>query len=452
MKIVIFILFISFSSLAQSPEKLLQTILNPPNACSTSSHCENFHASSCESKDFAYDGTSSIRSDEEWNEKLKNGKEQIRGPLERELLSKYQKLNSDEWNEYLSFLNVEPCAMSECQSRVSALHADRLIESAVTFRKQTSIFQKKVEPQGKDFVEILGMTSFYEKQKTILLDSVRYKEDEEKMLSMVTGIKDALKAKIREMISDQEKQKELFDKLDKTTFKGFGCGDNDHLQSYFDEGAFNTRLEDGRREITYCAGNFRKTGSSFNLAYLLAHEFSHSIDPCSVRPKDTSKMDRVFLESQHPFSNVIACLRSPDSVKADWSEDFYDQNVPSQTLCMEDQISESFSDWMAAEVVPGFIRKLHPNLSTENYKEGFMNISRTLKCDVEISHSGGVDSHPKPVARINSIMMTNRSIRDAVGCGEVETSKVQCTGKNDLSTLRPPPKKIKKGPFPGLQF
>lgn len=452
MKIVIFILLISFNSLAQSPEKLLESILRPEEACSTTNHCENFHQASCEDRDFAYDGTSSVRNQGEWDQKVQKVKEKVRGPFAKEIKASYDKLNDEEWKEFVESLNLEACEKSKCADRISEHHADQMIKASISPRVKTSIFDSDFVPQGKDFVKILGINPAYEKVKAEILETIRFKEDEDKMLSMVSGIKDAIKAKITEMIPDENKRKELFANLDKTSFKGFECADNDLLQSYFMTGAFNTKMEDGKKVITYCGGNFRENGSSFNLAYLLAHEFTHSIDPCNFRPKDISKVERSFLESQHPFSNVIACLRSPDSVGADWSEDFYKQNVPSQTLCVEDQIGESFSDWMAAEVVPDFIAKRYPKLSTENYKQGFMNISRTLKCNEAIKHTGRVEEHPRPEARINNLMMANRKIRKAVGCGEIETAKVQCDGKNDISTLRAPASKKKSGPLPDFKL
>jgi hypothetical protein len=469
MRILIFYAFISLSLWAQTPELILKSALSPEDeTClekiETTDHCQDFHRAGCEEEKFQFDGTNEVRTEKSWEMRVKEGTRLTEKELQDELKIGLKNLSESEWSSYLSLKKrdskcVKYPASVECLNELSLREASEILDRLTSPKKAPAhgfldpVEEEKEEPQ---ILQKLKISQLEKKYNLKLLDRIRYKDDEEKMKKMAIELKDQLTQKIFTYITDESQRKIILSRLEKTEFTGFECGGNDHLKSYFVKGAFNTKELDKSQKIGYCAGNFSANNSAFNMAYLLVHEFAHSIDPCNLRPTDKSKFDRVFLESQHPFSNVISCLRSPDSIGAEFSDAMFSPEYPNSVFCRQDQITESFSDWLAAEVVPGYIQKVYPNLKESDYKQGYLNISRTLSCKKQPRMNGhseiqAVSEHPKPESRINRLMMANPEIRKSVGCKESDQKITYCNGANDSSKLRPPGKRAYSKPtFPTL--
>ncbi len=449
--------FISLSLWAQTPELILKSALSPEDeTClekiETTDHCQDFHRAGCEDEKFQFDGTNEVRTEEEWQMRVKEGTRLTEKELQEELKIGLKKLSESDWNSYLSLKKRDSkCgkypATQDCINDLSSKEATEIVQRLVSPKKAPAVLLDLKKNKDKEESLVLRKLKISELEKRYsskLLDRIRYKDDEQKVKKMAIELKDELIQKILTYITDESQRKIILSRLENTEFSGFECEGNDHLKSYFFKGAFITNELDKRHTVSYCGGNLSTNNSAFSMAYLLVHEFSHSIDPCNLRPTDKSKFDRVFLESQHPFSNVIACLRSPDSVEADFREEMFNPESTNDVFCRNDQIAESFSDWLAAEVVPSYIKKVYPNLKASDYKQGYLNISRTLSCVAQInstSFNPPVPIYPSPSNRINRLMMANPQIRKSVGCKESAQRITYCNGANDPSKLRPPVKK-----------
>ena len=104
-----------------------------------------------------------------------------------------------------------------------------------------------------------------------------------------------------------------------------------------------------------------------------------------------------------------------------------------QNFCSPDQISETFSDWMAAEITPDYIDKNFPKLTTEQKRFGYSNIWRG-DCTNE-SHSGAADPHPHIIDRNNRILLPQPKIRSQMNCPQPLKDRVYCTVGNRTSNL-----------------
>jgi hypothetical protein len=180
------------------------------------------------------------------------------------------------------------------------------------------------------------------------------------------------------------------------------------------------------------------------IASIIAHELSHSIDPCRIQygPEDAgfkysrgdkNKGDVKKAEKEYPVPNVISCLRDDKSVgainmadfhangdcpdKEDFPQDGASLNgAPPKNICT-DQLTESFPDWMAAEVLPKYIES-NFKLTAEQYRAGYANVHR-LGCQntpYQLSSSCRFDPHPTTEDRVDSILLVNPDVRRQMGC------------------------------------
>jgi hypothetical protein len=157
-----------------------------------------------------------------------------------------------------------------------------------------------------------------------------------------------------------------------------------------------------------------------------------------------SAKDLAGREAQFPFTGVISCLRSPDSVGAKvfppppafggFTSSPYPMPAPGPgednftpppmpvtvpDFCSNDQIGESFADWTAAEITPKYLKEKHPELTREQFRYGYTNIFRGMCSNVNPASPGGMmgpDVHPDVRLRANRIILASPEIRKQMGC------------------------------------
>jgi hypothetical protein len=250
-----------------------------------------------------------------------------------------------------------------------------------------------------------------------------------------------------EKVPDPERRRQMRQRIEGIVFAGTECGE-DRLEDFFQQGAFFTRGRepDFKGSIRFCKGSLAGSRSAIRTAFILAHEISHSIDPCNLPVKPGTPLDRKALDAQTALPEVVACLRSTEGPTAKWDASNYDPanpNGPSAdiALCWKDQISETFADWMAGEVFPDYLRDQWPNLSPAQVRAGLVSIVHSLKCRKEYRPNeqyGEIQSRYVPESsRINRIMLANERTRQAIGCGE-SGSSAHCRIGMDASILAPP--------------
>ncbi len=93
--------------------------------------------------------------------------------------------------------------------------------------------------------------------------------------------------------------------------------------------------------------------------------------------------------------------------------------TPDSPFCTGDQIGETFSDWIAAEVLPEYMSLHYPDLTEKQYRLGYSNVFRGScnHANPEQSFmSAGLDVHPEESDRVNKIILTHPKIRKQMGC------------------------------------
>lgn len=296
----------------------------------------------------------------------------------------------------------------------------------------------------------------------ISADMVTRFKSEMKTDELETKVRDKVFPQVRRLliesvaknVSDPELRKKLVGKIKSIRYEGSNCSeDMTGVESISGLMIPNAFYHPTKNIFKYCIGMGALNQSEFQLAYVIAHELTHSIDPCciGVGPKEYTfqyKKDASLeqAQGQHPFGGVLACLRTKESVGArnflvESTASYYPglaatsgmlgQSPKFEDFCNQDQIGEAFSDWMASEITPEYIESMHPSLNKDQMRIGYSNIFRggcSPGSDVENTHVSFMpDVHPESKARINNVILMQPKIRAQMGCSKTVEGRKYCS-------------------------
>lgn len=179
------------------------------------------------------------------------------------------------------------------------------------------------------------------------------------------------------------------------------------------------RTSDEKSRIRIGGAMLFTVQSEYNLAFTLAHELAHSIDPCELRE---AKIDILS------YKELNACFGVSET-------DLTAECKP------EGKISEIFSDWMATHIVVDILNRRFRELSNDQLRTAIYNSVRDL-CSFEPEGSSSTiaktendhneknsseknnyilsSDHPSPSFRVNHIFSMHPTIRKYLGCKEYQ--------------------------------
>jgi hypothetical protein len=307
-------------------------------------------------------------------------------------------------------------------------------------------------------------------------------------------VKALLLAKIKQMVKDPKVRKNLTDKVKSIRYESSDCsgGGGSNVPGLLMPNAF---YNPAQNNFNFCSGMTLQNKSEFLMAFVMAHELSHSIDPCCITqgPSDFSFRfpeggTRAEAEAAYPIQGVIACLRSDQSIKARAADQVpqiapgaggyggygnygnygnygggmgggIGQSQPQpQTpqpfagFCQNDQITESFADWMAAEITPEYIAKNYPKLTSEQSRFGYSNIWRGSCMDDATARQIAIaDPHPAQGDRSNRIILVQPKIRAQMNCPKMPPrGTVYCRPPGSKNASVPVPEPTPKPDMEGV--
>jgi hypothetical protein len=279
--------------------------------------------------------------------------------------------------------------------------------------------------------------SIADEQKALVPKSI-IKNIEQNVYPKVLAL---LKARIRSLPIAHKQKNSILNKIGSVKFAGADCtavgAANSQLAQAFLPNAF---YNPENNTFAFCLGYLRISTSEFNIVHTIAHELSHSIDPCSISSKTSvvpvsKKFSNTKIDDSYLRKNFISCLRSSRSAGAKHFQD----DAPLATnpaegsayndtarLCGKDQINETVADWFAAEIVSEYSENHLTNLSVAQKQAGFANIMRPTCLEVLETE----DRHPSAVDRINGILLTQPKLRAQMGCDGDVPNKNYCSLDN----------------------
>ncbi len=167
---------------------------------------------------------------------------------------------------------------------------------------------------------------------------------------------------------------------------------------------FYERLANGDMRMRVGGAYLLSAKSWFNLVFTLAHEFAHSIDPCELRAADLSIP---------AYDRIYACFLQNGLIAARKTRQECGEN---------DQLSETFADWMAVQVVAEALSHFSTEFHGNQLANAATNSVRDLCEQGESPSELNLDLHPSPEIRIDRIFGHNPRIREVLGCGPVTPS------------------------------
>lgn len=277
-------------------------------------------------------------------------------------------------------------------------------------------------------------------------------------------IKKLLINKVSSLPIDEKQKSILTKKIQGIYFKGTDCSDNLYSSALDEVFVANGFYQPTENSFTVCKGYLGESFSDFSLAGLIAHELAHSIDPCQLqyapegfRVNYSNALNASTVAREYPVKGLIACLRSEKSVHARYyipenkesarpslaSSKQASANASSgpqeeeHDVCHNDHITESIADWFAAEVATDYIQSNHPQLTKNQWINGFANYGRDL-CGTDIDAEAALSEdqtrlpeHPTGAARVNKILLMQPQVRKKMGCKPAQSqSAIYCDASN----------------------
>ncbi len=179
------------------------------------------------------------------------------------------------------------------------------------------------------------------------------------------------------------------------------------------------RRADGRTRLRVGGAYLFTVKSRFNMIFTLAHELAHSIDPCELKAVSTVPP---------AYSGLTSCFLRGGYIA---------RRTTRQECGDNDQVSETFADWVAVQVTSQALKKFSTEFAGPELVSAATNAVRDL-CDQEESDFElDLGNHPSPQVRIERIYGNNALIRETLGCGPPNPAWEYC--EFNSTTTQPKP-------------
>ncbi len=163
-------------------------------------------------------------------------------------------------------------------------------------------------------------------------------------------------------------------------------------------GVFYERTLAGQTRIRVGGAYLFTATSWFNLLFTLAHEISHSIDPCELRAQEVSipaydRVTRCFVRT-----GLVAVRANPHECSDN------------------DQTAETFADWLGVQLMSDAFQKYSTEFDARQLRHAITNSVRDLCESDEAFFEEDLSLHPSPKIRIDRIFGQNPKVREILGC------------------------------------
>ncbi len=330
-----------------------------------------------------------------------------------------------------NFEDENACKPPNNNRNCISLIVDRMIESyklkefGPEVMSDASFFSGDSFATGKLMIDeryLSVVSRIAEEQKSLVPSALLTKVEKE----IFPKTKELLKSRIRSMSIKPAEKTRMLEKIEATKYDGSDCSEVTDTTGIAPAFLPNAFYNPAKNSFKFCLGYFRASDSEFNIVHTIAHELSHSIDPCqfsdgsSIAPF-TQRKSNAEVEDTYLRKNFLSCLRSKHSVGAKHLRDDTPMPISSteslvyndtQRLCGGDELIEAVPDWFAAEVLADYSESYFEKLTKKQKQRGFSN---TLRATCRETRNDG-SQHPKSRDRINGLLLVHPKIRAQMGC------------------------------------
>jgi hypothetical protein len=436
-------------------------IIHHTNAAEQSGLCENLSRFSC-APGTQNDGTG----DSTTKDPLDTSATALLDSKKDVILSRFHDLLNDPDNAYIKKLSysaagladapqcnsTEPQQIRKCESDLDtallSMTKRQLLGVNVASAGHYQLPGAKISDKQLFFENAIIKKTFDDFEKDFGITLERPKVEAKIRDKIFPEVKKLLAKKINSLSISEEQKKFMMEKVKSIYYAGTDCEEMaGGLAKSMLPNAFYDPL---KNHFKVCKGLLNQSDSDFHLVGVIAHELAHSIDPCGITIgpekdalvyKNDTELDK--MDKEYPISGLIACLRSEKSIAAKNFDasgmnsagnpatyGIYQQNSSGKkvyTYCNNrDQVGEAVSDWFSAEVTVDYIEANHPNLTKEQWQIGFSNIYRPICFDTNTIQMWMADVHADTPRRIDSVILTNKSVREKMGCTKPHSKYSYC--------------------------
>lgn len=402
-------------------------------------HCEDLARATCE-QGSGVDATGKVFNENDVHKKAKD----FAAKTAPALKEKFAQLLDNPKDQQFRDLSEMALGLDNAECRVSAANDGRICRDK-TLNALVSLAQK--ESLGIGMAPLDLSASFGDIEQ--LLNDPAYKKIRDEYLAQSTKdltdpnlskkigedifpkVQKNLVERIEQINMPEKVKKQIVEKIKSIKFEGTNCNNFDlgpgRISPVFVPNAF---VEPLKNRMAYCSGLMLQSDSEFQMVMVIAHELTHSFDPCMIQGISDGRAFRYDkakgnLEEQYPIKKILTCLQGDRSMQA-VRNPVKPKIAP---FCEDHQLKESFCDWMAVEVLSGYMEK-HHHLNAQQYRDGYANVTRNFCSSFKRYAGNDPSGHPKFEKRINNILMVQPKVRTQMKCPALPDSLVYCSEEN----------------------
>lgn len=441
-----FFLFLSATAFCGSEPSISRGPSNQPPIC------EDFAKFTCQHK-------VSILAEKNYNEFLNKVQNRYLEILDAELV----KYPLSELLAKTGLKKPEECASEKISENCHTALKRELDESASEIQKyflgKESKYSDPNVPRPTLLFELFETNAHQVSQQVM----AEHEDDILRMERLFKNVREALVNKISSQTSEPMTT-ELLKRIKSVKFDSKLCASSNYSADYTLTAP--AVYENKPHSFTVCPQIIVGGLNDTQLSIIIGHEITHSIDSCVlvqtvgqnskksfpplIKFSPKARVEDANLLKNHPYGSVLKCLRQENSAAArmipitgpDWfflSESKINPVV--YQLCQNDQVNESFADWLGIEAAVDSLHETQKNMTQEELENEYASVYST-KCNEKLPVT---NQHPSLDRRANGILGVNPKVRELLKCNSKDQRNIYCVPpeKNATNSAQKAAKKIK---------
>jgi len=379
--------------------------------------CNNFEEEICKDGSFN-DGSGTVTLPSNSKDKITDFILQNQAALEKELQDDMKDTNSHLFKAASKIFKTQ---------NPSQLIKKTIEWFGITQKNKTDVFVSMAEKEGYSPDDLFDLYTNSDLTEAFVDLQEKAQKKAEKSPNLETAknkvfprIKKAFLKRIDNLQLPEKNREEFRKAIKKIEFGGADCGFG--LAATYEPSAYISHNTD---KFNVCGGLLDDSlFSEYTLAFTLAHELAHGIDPCNYAEQMSE--DRPNKNIAYPLPDIITCLSDEKSMGLKVN-DKGDASIPEDTDdCNMTRLGESTADVFAADVLADYLEVYETDLTPAQKSVAVQNAGRIFCTDRNYKASDRDlprdpnKPHPTDDVRLNRIIAQQPQLRAILGCAKKE--------------------------------